>query len=273
MRRSYRTGQSAQIRSLLQSPVNLARKATTLLALSIIVITYLLTLTTIFILCDNDNHHAPTTTLPNSASDVNQREFKGTTTTTTSATDRDNKLKPLSHQRLKHKDGKDDTDFQFIGRGDLYFLISEPETLRYTFKAKSSRIGIPFTDTLSNIALVLAEPRSACTSTINKLEIRKNIALVERGGCSFLEKCIEVERSGGAALIVYDYDKLNEQTYFEMIDDHTSRNCSIPAVFLPGKDGYMIVHSLLALKLNRAVITIPISVSKDEVSNPPWSTY
>ena len=159
---------------------------------------------------------------------------------------------------------------RFVSRGDVYFLISEPESLSYTFKARSSRIGVPFTNTLSNIALVLAEPRDACTSTINKLEIRSNVALVERGGCSFLEKCIEIERSGGVALIVYDYDKHNDENYIEMIDDNTSKNCSIPAVSLLGKDGYMIVHSLLALKLNRAVISIPINVAKGDVSNPPW---
>jgi len=171
-----------------------------------------------------------------------------------------------TNERLQQKETKNDSN----SRGDVYFLISEPESLRYTFKARSSRIGIPFTEELSNIALVLAEPRDACASTINKLDIRGNIALVERGGCSFLEKCIEIERSGGIALIVYDYDKHNDENYIEMIDDNTSRNCSIPAVSLLGKDGYMIVHSLLALKLNRAVITIPINVAKDEVSNPPW---
>jgi hypothetical protein len=178
---------------------------------------------------------------------------------------------PEHHQQqLRRPAAKNDNTVQFISRGDVYFLISEPESLRYTFKARSSRIGVPFTNTLSNIALVLAEPRDACTSTINKLEIRGNVALVERGGCSFLEKCIEIERSGGIALIVYDYDKHNDENYIEMIDDNTSRNCSIPAVSLLGKDGYMIVHSLLALKLNRAVISIPINVSKGEVSNPPW---
>lgn len=232
------------------------------LPLPIIVITYLLLPTTIFILCDSDNHYTSTT-----ASNAAKNKYDGT--------DRNNKLGPPTQQQqqqqqLKHKDWNDNNDVQFISRADVYFLISEPESLRYTFKARSSRIGIPFTNTLSNIALVLAEPRDACTSTINKLEIRGNIALVERGGCSFLEKCIEIERSGGTALIVYDYDKHNDENYIEMIDDNTSRNCSIPAVSLLGKDGYMIVHSLLALKLNRAVITIPISVAKDEVSNPPW---
>uniref|UniRef100_A0A6G1SK56 Protease-associated domain-containing protein 1 n=1 Tax=Aceria tosichella TaxID=561515 RepID=A0A6G1SK56_9ACAR len=224
------------------------------LAISILVILYLIPPNTVFILCDSDNHHQ--------------------TTTATRSTQPVGTNKPEHHQQqqqqLRRPGVNNDNSLQFISRGDVYFLISEPESLRYTFKARSSRIGVPFTNTLSNIALVLAEPRDACTSTINKLEIRGNVALVERGGCSFLEKCIEIERSGGIALIVYDYDKHNDENYIEMIDDNTSRNCSIPAVSLLGKDGYMIVHSLLALKLNRAVISIPINVAKGEVSNPPW---
>lgn len=153
---------------------------------------------------------------------------------------------------------------------DIYFQISEPESLRYTFKARSSRIGVPFKKTLENIALVIAEPRDSCTSIISRLEIKDNVALVERGGCSFLEKCIEIERSGGIALIVYDYDKHNDENYIEMIDDNTNRNCSIPAVSLLGKDGHMIVQSLLALKLSRAIITIPVNTAIDKESNPPW---
>lgn len=162
---------------------------------------------------------------------------------------------------------------QYISRDDVYFQISEPENLRYTFKARSSRIGVPFTETLTNYALVLAEPRDSCSSIINKLEIKDNIALVERGGCSFLEKCIEIERSGGIALIVYDYDKANDENYIEMIVDNTSRNCSIPAVSLLGKDGHYIVQALLALRLSRAVITIPVNTAVDKNSNPPWLNW
>lgn len=161
---------------------------------------------------------------------------------------------------------------EFVEDGLIHFLISEPENLRYTFKAKTSRIGVPFNETFENIPLVLAEPRAACSSIINRLEIKDNIALVERGFCPFLEKCIEIERSGGIAVIVYDNDKNNSEEHIEMIDDNTPRNCSIPAVYVLGKDGHMIVQSLLALRLSRAVITIPLKASGNKnVANPPWS--
>lgn len=215
-----------------------------LLAISTIVIIYLPFPESIFILCDSENHH--------SASPA--------TSSSTSPTISKQNANIKGHQQNK----------QFINMEDIYFQISEPESLRYTFKARSSRIGVPFAETIANIALVLAEPRDSCTSIINKLEIKNNIALVERGGCSFLEKCIEIERSGGIAVIVYDYDKHNDENYIEMVDDNTPRNCSIPAVSLLGKDGHMIVQSLLALRLSRAIITIPVNTAIDKESNPPW---
>lgn len=177
-----------------------------------------------------------------------------------------------SSQSQNAENNNNNNNKQFINRNDIYLQISEPVNLSYTFKAKSSRIGVPFTKTLTNIALVLAEPRDACKTIINKLEIKDNIALVERGGCSFIEKCIETERSGGIGLIVYDNDKHNDEHYIEMIDDTTSRNCSIPAVSLLGKDGHMIVQALLALRLSRAVITIPVNtaINKESHTNPPW---
>lgn len=172
----------------------------------------------------------------------------------------------------EHEKTNEDFDSDFVEDGLIHFLISEPENLRYTFKAKTSRIGVPFNETLENIPLVLAEPRAACSSIINKLEIKNNIALVERGFCPFLEKCIEIERSQGAGLIVYDNDKNNCEEHIEMIDDSTPRNCSIPAVYVVGKDGHMIVQSLLALRLSRALITIPLKTSASKnTAHPPWS--
>lgn len=161
---------------------------------------------------------------------------------------------------------------EFEEGGLIHFQISDPENLRYTFKAKTSRIGVPFNRTFENVALVLAEPRAACTSIINWLEIKDNIALVERGFCPFLEKCIAIERSGGIGVLVYDNDKNNSEDHIEMIDDSTPRNCSIPAVYVLGKDGHMIVQSLLALRLSSALITIPIKSSHSKFSaGPPWS--
>ncbi|KFM77216.1 Protease-associated domain-containing protein 1, partial [Stegodyphus mimosarum] len=145
---------------------------------------------------------------------------------------------------------------------DIYFEIVEPETLHYTFKVRPAQdFGVPFNDSLQNVGLVVAEPSHGCSAPINKLELRNNIALIDRGGCSFLSKCIQAERSGVLAVIICDNDISNDDQYIDMIDDSTKRNCSIPAVFLLGKDGYMIKKSLKTHNLTRAIINIPINMT------------
>ncbi|GFU04017.1 protease-associated domain-containing protein 1 [Nephila pilipes] len=130
-------------------------------------------------------------------------------------------------------------------KDDIYFEIVEPETLHYTFKARPAQdFGVPFNTTYHNIGLVLAEPRHGCSAPINKLELQNNIVLMDRGGCSFLSKCIQGERAGVMAVVICDNDASNDDQYIDMIDDTTRRNCSIPALFILGKDGFMIKKNL-----------------------------
>lgn len=157
---------------------------------------------------------------------------------------------------------------------DIYFEILEPETLRYTFRVRPAQdFGVPFNDTLQNVGLVIAEPFHGCSAPINKLELRDNVALLERGGCSFLSKCIQAEHAGVLAVIVSDNDIHNDEQYIDMIDDSTKRNCSIPAVFLLGKDGHMIRKSLKTHQLTRAIINIPVNITHVPLHlqrHPPW---
>ncbi|GBM35540.1 hypothetical protein AVEN_106764-1 [Araneus ventricosus] len=65
---------------------------------------------------------------------------------------------------------------------DIYFEIVEPETLHYTFRARPAQdFGVPFNSTYHNIGLVLSEPRHGCSAPLNKLELRNNIVLIDRG--------------------------------------------------------------------------------------------
>lgn len=77
------------------------------------------------------------------------------------------------------------------------------------------------------------------------------------------------------AIIIYDNNDDNDDLYIEMVTDNTTRNCSIPAAFILGKDGYMIRKALEALRLNRAVINIPINVSQSPYRQrqPPWVVW
>jgi len=122
---------------------------------------------------------------------------------------------------------------------------------------------------------VIVEPNDSCSSLVNRLELYNNIGLIERGGCSFLAKCITAETNGMIGVIIYDNNNDNDELYIEMVTDRPSANCSIPAAFLLGKDGHMIRRALDAHRLNRAVINIPINVShvSVKVRQPPWVVW
>ncbi|KAF8790427.1 Protease-associated domain-containing protein like [Argiope bruennichi] len=157
---------------------------------------------------------------------------------------------------------------------DVYFEIVEPETLHYTFRARPAQdFGVPFNSTYRNIGLVLAEPRDGCSAPLNTLELRNNIVLIDRGGCSFLSKCIQAERAGVVGAIICDNDVSNDEQYIDMIDDTTKRNCSIPAIFILGRDGFMIKKNLNTHNLIRAVINIPVNMTHvlpHQQKKPPW---
>lgn len=162
-------------------------------------------------------------------------------------------------------------------KDDIFFEILEPESLRYTFRLRPAHeFGSSFITQLSNVGLVISEPFQGCSSPINKLELKHNVVLIERGGCSFLSKCIHALREGALAVIIADNNPTNDDQYIDMMDDNTHRNCSIPAAFLLGKDGYMIQKGLQTHNLHRAIINIPINVSLipvHKLKQPPWVVW
>ncbi|EPY87362.1 hypothetical protein CB1_000252019 [Camelus ferus] len=126
------------------------------------------------------------------------------------------------------------------------------------------------------IHLVPAEPSEACGELSNGFFIQDQIALVERGGCSFLSKTRVVQEHGGRAVIISDNAVDNDSFYVEMIQDSTQRTADIPALFLLGRDGYMIRRSLEQHGLPWAIISIPVNVTSIptfELLQPPWTFW
>ena len=60
-------------------------------------------------------------------------------------------------------------------------------------------------------------------------------------GCSFLSKAMEAEHAGAIAVIITDNDITNDDTLIEMITDGSSNTSNIPAFFMLGKDGYILL--------------------------------
>ncbi|XP_039224774.1 protease-associated domain-containing protein 1 [Crotalus tigris] len=151
----------------------------------------------------------------------------------------------------------------------LYFHVLSPGDIRYTFTATPAKdFGGVFNMRFEQIYLVPSDPPDACGALNNGVFIEGQIALVEHGGCSFLSKTRTIQEHGGQAVIIADnsYDK--DTTYVETMQPRAD----IPALFLLGRDGYMIRRSLEQHGLPWAVISIPVnasSVPASEFLQPP----
>ncbi|XP_038070617.1 protease-associated domain-containing protein 1-like [Patiria miniata] len=160
---------------------------------------------------------------------------------------------------------------------NLFFSVLSPEDLAFIYKIRPAKnFGAAFAQHFHRICLIPTEPEDACGELANAPVISGEVALIKRGGCSFMSKAITAERAGAAAVIIYDNNDRNFDSIIDMIDDNTDRSTSIPVAFLLGRDGYMIKNSLHQQGLPSAVISIPVNitgVSLGHVRRSPWSLW
>ncbi|CAH8507477.1 unnamed protein product [Heterobilharzia americana] len=139
----------------------------------------------------------------------------------------------------------------FSGDHDyLHLRVIDPSTLPFLYRLSPGQIGPQFNRTFTSTSLVLTEPPHACDIVTNTHEVNQNIALIIRGGCSFVTKAINAHVAGAVAVIVYDFNRKAIQT-FSMIQDDTSRRVQIPCAFMNGKDGHTITSALDSLNLTK----------------------
>ncbi|KAJ7993877.1 hypothetical protein DPEC_G00259250 [Dallia pectoralis] len=159
----------------------------------------------------------------------------------------------------------------------LYFRVISPEDIGYIFTcAPAKDFGGDFTSSFDEIFLVPADPADGCSELRNRELIHGQVTLLERGGCSFVQKAHVVEEAGGRAVLIADDVLDNDSQYLDMITDGTTAKPSIPALFLLGRDGLMIRRSLQRQALPWAVISIPVNVSSlasFPLRQPPWSLW
>jgi len=159
----------------------------------------------------------------------------------------------------------------------MFFELFKPDEIAYSYKIRPAKdFGNPLNFSLSNAYLVPTEPQDACAAVVNKDDIEGNVAMVERGSCSFLSKSIQAERAGARAVIVYDNNSNNDDSYIDMVQDETSRELRIPSLFLLGKDGHMILNTLTRKQLKHAIINIPVNMTRvmlHQAKFPPWTLW
>lgn len=106
----------------------------------------------------------------------------------------------------------------------------------------------------------------------NELETINSIICSE---CSFLTKTKNVEKFGAIAAFITDTnpDSSESEHYIEMIHDNSSSDAKIPAGYLLGKNGQMILSTLQKLKQNYAIVNVPVNLTftpPQLVNHPPW---
>ncbi|XP_004547055.1 protease-associated domain-containing protein 1 [Maylandia zebra] len=159
----------------------------------------------------------------------------------------------------------------------LYFRVISPEEIGYLFSAAPAKdFGGTFTSFYDEIFLVPADPADGCSELTDREILQGQVILVERGGCSFVQKARNVEEAGGKAVLIADNAEDNDSQYLDMVTDGSTAKPSIPALFLLGRDGMMIRRSLQRQALPWAVISIPVNVSalaSFPFKQPPWTLW
>ncbi|KAJ6647228.1 PRADC1-like protein, partial [Pseudolycoriella hygida] len=173
----------------------------------------------------------------------------------------------------------DGTSIHELIGNDIFFEIVDPEELEYTYRLRPAKdFGGSFKSDKFKVhrgILVPTIPRDACTKILNSGDIRGNIALIERGECSFLAKTVNVEKVGAIAAFITDTNSNSSESeaYIEMIHDNSSADAKIPAGYILGKNGQMILSTLQRLNQGYAIVNVPVNLTftpPQLINHPPW---
>ena len=116
-----------------------------------------------------------------------------------------------------------------------------------------------------NVNLVVANPIELCdisqarnvdqlngfSKLINyffQIKFEGAIALIKRGSCSFMEKAYAAEQGGAIGAIIYNSDQNDIDSAIDMIDDESGLVINIPVLWIVGKNGHMMVESMLDVR-------------------------
>jgi len=165
---------------------------------------------------------------------------------------------------------------QSLGSGYIFFEITEPDQLSFTYKANPAVFAPSWNVSHSGIHLVPTEPPCGCGFIQNHNQVEGKLALVERGECSFVSKVVRAQAAGAVGVIVTDEDYDNDELFISMADDTTEREVHIPAAFVLGKNGFIIKTVLEKLSLPHATVNIPVNISQvapTKLRQPPWVVW
>ena len=76
-----------------------------------------------------------------------------------------------------------------------------------------------------------------------------NMVLIKRGGCSFMEKSYNAQDNGAVGAIIYNNDENDIDSNIDMVNDESGRQIDIPVLWLVGRNGHMMVDSMLDVSI------------------------
>ncbi|CAH0683163.1 unnamed protein product [Spodoptera exigua] len=166
--------------------------------------------------------------------------------------------------------------------GDVFFEILDPPELRYSYRIRPAKdFGTPFNESIQfhDARLVPTKPLHSCVDLTNQDDIVGQIALSERGGCSFVFKTAKAQQAGARAIIITEsVDKWDDSLdhLIEMVDDKMDLDVNIPAAYLLGRSGTTILRTLRKLKKDYAIVNLPINLTHvpiGKMNQPPWISW
>ncbi len=96
--------------------------------------------------------------------------------------------------------------------GGKALTINSPASIAGTYDAGTAEWGkkvdlVPFTGDLAFAYDASSNPSYGCNKIKNKDEIKGKIAVVDRGGCFFVNKALNVQEAGAIGILVIDFEK------------------------------------------------------------------
>lgn len=88
----------------------------------------------------------------------------------------------------------------------------------------------------------------ACEPAINAAQMQGKIVIIRRGTCAFVDKVINAQLAGAAAVIIVNNDSANPNQYVNMSGDNSS--ITIPACFVSYNIGEMLIAALQSGTVN-----------------------
>ncbi|EGD79746.1 hypothetical protein PTSG_10730 [Salpingoeca rosetta] len=154
----------------------------------------------------------------------------------------------------------------------VYFALHQPKEVAYVYPVLPAKdFGGDFVHVHRHIKLVPSAPVQGCETFTNNFAVEGQIALVQRGMCSFAEKTFHAQQAGAIAAVIYDNSM--EEEWIDMIAEGLDYSVTIPSLFMLGIDGHRILDSLERSGAGMADITIPMNQTFSPLSFRPWASW